>query len=31
MKGALMNGYSVLIQDVEEILDPLIDNILSKE
>jgi dynein heavy chain len=31
MKSALMNGYVVLIQDVEEALDPSIETILGKQ
>ena len=30
MKGALTMGYPVLIQDTEDILDPVLDTILSK-
>jgi len=31
MKGAIMNGYPVLIQDIELVLDPSIDAILGKQ
>ena len=30
MKSSISNGYPVLIQDVEEALDPSIETILAK-
>jgi hypothetical protein len=30
MKSCLMQGIPVLVQDVEEILDPMIDSVLNK-
>ena len=30
MKGALGNGYPVLLEDVDEIIDPSLDTVLGK-